>query len=190
VIFAITKIRKNVFRAEIICKIVGKYTYMKKYATELEWAAIITFFSLAWMVLEKWMGWHDEHINQHATYTLLALPITIALYFFALRTKRNEDLGGTMTWREGFKSGMVLTLFLAVLSPLAQVITHRLITPDFFSNMIDYSVANNKMPRGMAENLFSLGSYVLQSLVGVLVFGAIVSGVLATLLKQENAPEA
>lgn len=160
---------------------------MKKYGTELEWAAIITLFTLAWMFLEKTMGWHDEGIEQHATYTLLALPITVGLYFFALRAKRETDFGGTMTWKEGFQSGMILTLILALLSPLAQVITHRLITPDFFSNMIDYSVAGNKMPRNVAEMVFSLGAYILQAVIGVLIFGAILSAILATVLQNRES---
>lgn len=160
---------------------------MKQYGTELEWAGIITLFSLAWMVLEKYLGWHDEHIDQHATYTLISIPITVLLYYLALRAKREEDFGGQMTWQEGFKSGMILTLFLVLLSPLAQVITHRLITPDFFSNMIEYSATAKKMSRGMAEKIFSLGSYILQAGVGLLVFGAIFSAVLAAVVRTKTA---
>ena len=162
---------------------------MKKYGTELEWAGIITLFSLAWMVLEKYLGWHDEHIDRHAIYTLFSIPITIALYYFALRAKREEDLGGEMSWKAGFTSGMVLTGFLILLSPPAQVITHRLITPDFFDNMIEYSVNANKMPRAWAEMLFSLGAYILQAAIGLLLFGAIFSAGLAALLRTKDGTE-
>jgi multisubunit Na+/H+ antiporter MnhB subunit len=163
---------------------------MKKYGTEVEWAVIITLFNLAWMYLEKALGWHDEHIAQHATYTLLAIPLTFGLYYLALRNKRNEDFGGAMTWGAGFRSGMILTLIVVLLSPLVQLITIRLITPDFFPNMIEHSVATGKLTRPLAEKVFSLGAYILQGMAGLLLFGAIFSAILAAVLRTQPRKEA
>lgn len=71
---------------------------MKKYSTELKWATIFVVVTLVWMVLEKAVGLHGEHIDKHAIYTnLFAIP-AIAVYVFALREKRDKDFGGTMTF--------------------------------------------------------------------------------------------
>jgi hypothetical protein len=157
---------------------------MKKYATEIEWAAIMTLFGLAWAFLEKTLGWHGEHIAEYATYSLFGLPFTIALYYFAIRAKREGDLEGKMTWGAGFKSGMMVTLFLVILLPLGQIIIQRLISPDFISNLTDYQVSNG-MPRGAAETVYSFWVYVPMAAVGLLFFGAIISAILAAVLKTE-----
>ena len=57
---------------------------MKKYTVEIKWALIFVVFALVWMVFEKWMGWHGEHIDKHATYTnIFAIP-AIVIYVLAV----------------------------------------------------------------------------------------------------------
>lgn len=70
---------------------------MKKYRIELKWAFIFTVLALLWMVFEKAMGWHDELIAQHATYTNFFSIVAILVYVFALIDKRNNYYNGIMT---------------------------------------------------------------------------------------------
>ena len=75
---------------------------MKKYTTEIKWGLIFTIVALLWMVFERLMGWHGGNIARHATLTnLFAIP-AIIIYVLALLDKRNNDLGGIMTWGQGF----------------------------------------------------------------------------------------
>ncbi len=44
--------------------------------------------------------------------------IAIAVYVFALLDKRKRDFGGRMTWIQGFVSGVIISIIVALLSPL------------------------------------------------------------------------
>lgn len=158
---------------------------MKKFAIEIKWGILFTIISLLWMFLEKGLGWHDEHIAQHAIYTNLFAIIAIVVYVFALLDKRKNFYGGKMTWSQGFISGIVVSVVVAILSPLAQYITHEFITPDYFENVITYSVDNGALSRSAAEEYFNLTSYILQSFFFALVVGVVTSAIVAYFVKKE-----
>lgn len=159
---------------------------MKKYTTEIKWGLIFTIVALLWMVFERLMGWHGENIRQHATLTnLFAIP-AILVYVLALLDKRKRDLGGLMTWGQGFTSGLIITIVVVILSPLAQYLTHTIISPEYFANVIEYSVSNNMMSREEAEDYFSMNNYIFQSAIGGLIMGIITSAVVAFFTKKKE----
>ncbi|MEZ4690567.1 MAG: DUF4199 domain-containing protein [Ignavibacteria bacterium] len=45
-----------------------------------------------------------------------------------------------MTYKEGFVTGFYITIIIAVLSPISQFIATEIISPDYFNNVIRYSV--------------------------------------------------
>lgn len=159
---------------------------METYRTEIKWGVIFTVIMLAWMLFERLMGWHGEHIDQHATMTLIFAVIAIAVYVFALLEKRSKDYSGVMTWKQGFVAGFYITVVIVILSPLAQLITHFLISPGFFENMIDYASETGQMTRSEAESYFSLGSYMIQSAGGALAMGIITSAIVALFTKKSG----
>lgn len=159
---------------------------MKKFSIEIKWGILFTIISLIWMYLEKGLGWHDENISQHAIYTNLFAFVAIALYVIALLDKRKNFYQGKMTWSQGFISGIVISIVVAGLSPLAQYITYEFITPDFFPNAIDYSVENGAMTRTAAEEYFNPTSYIIQSFFFALVVGVVTSAIVAYFVKRDK----
>ncbi|SDR69851.1 DUF4199 domain-containing protein [Christiangramia echinicola] len=157
---------------------------MKKYSIEIKWGIIFSLVSLVWMFLEKGLGWHDENIAQHAIYTNFFAIIAIALYVLALLDKRKNYFNGTMTWTQGFISGIVISIVVAILSPLAQYVTHEFITPDYFDNVIAYSVESGAMTQEAAEEYFNLTSYIIQSFFFALVVGVVTSAIVAYFVKK------
>ena len=157
---------------------------MNNIRTELKWAFIFTGFGLLWMVMEKALGWHDALIDKHATYTMLFTIPAIILVVFALREKRNKDYGGTMTYMQGFKAGLIMTLIIVILSPLSQWITSTYVTPDYFNNAIEYAVESGKSTREQAESYFNFKSYVIQSAIGGLVMGTVTSALVAIFMRK------
>ena len=158
---------------------------MKNYRIELKWALIFVGMMLTWMVLERIGGFHDARIAQHAIVTnFVAIP-AIAVYVFALLDKRKNFYQGKMTYVQGLLSGLVITLIVTALSPLTQYITSTIITPGYFSNMIDYSVREGKMTAGEAANYFNLKSYLVQVLIGTPVMGLITSAVVAIFTRKK-----
>ena len=140
---------------------------------------------LLWMVFERLMGWHGENIDQHATMSIIFAVVAIAIYVFALLDKRNNDLGGRMTWSQGFTSGFWITVVVVVLSPLAQYITHTVISPGFFNNMTNYAVESGNMTQEQAESYFNMRNYLMQSAVGALGLGVVTSAVVAIFTKKK-----
>lgn len=159
---------------------------MSNIKIEIKWGFIFIAMSLLWMLLEKLAGLHDERISSHATLTgLIAIP-AIAIYVFALLEKKRKFYGGVMTFRQGFISGLIITLIVTVFSPLTQYITLTFITPDYFKNVIEYSVASEILSREQAEANFNLKSYIFQGLIGAPVMGLITSAVVAFFVRSRK----
>lgn len=152
---------------------------------EIKWGVLFILVGLIWMVFEKTMGWHDVHIDKHATYSMFIAPIAIAIYVFALLDKKRNFYGGKMTYMEGFKSGLIITLVVLILSPLSQYITSTYITPDFFKNIIEYSVNSGKMEEQAAEEFFNLRKYMVQSVIGAGIMGLVTSALVAFFVRSK-----
>lgn len=140
---------------------------------------------LSWMLLEKTLGWHEEKIADHQWLTLLFAPFAILMYLLEMREKRRRVYGGKMTWLQGFVSGVILSVFVALLSPLAQYITHNYITPEYFNNVIEYSVTNDLMTPNKANDYFNINSYMLQAAVGALGFGVVTAAIVAIFVRKK-----
>jgi hypothetical protein len=158
---------------------------MKNITTEIKWALIFVAMTLSWMVFEKLAGFHDVNIEKHPVVTnLIAIP-AIAIYVLALLDKRKRDYAGVMSYKQGFISGLIITAIVTLLSPLTQVITSVVITPDYFKNVIEYTVSHGLNSREETEKYFSLGSYIIQGLIGAPVMGIITTSIVAVFTRTK-----
>ncbi|WP_026808812.1 DUF4199 domain-containing protein [Arenibacter latericius] len=158
---------------------------MSKVQLEFKWAIRFLLANLAWMILEKYVGLHDAHIGKQLLYTNLFGIVAVTIFVLALLDKRKTDFDGKMNWKQGFSSGVTISIIIALFSPLIPYITSTVISPDFFNNLIDYSVEVNKVSRESAENYFSIGSYMLQAFFGALTMGVITSAIVAFFVKKQ-----
>lgn len=130
-------------------------------------------------------GFHDSRIEQHAIVTnLVAIP-AIVVYVLALLDKRKNHYGGKMTYVQGLVTGLIITLFVTLVSPLTQYIISEIITPDYFKNMIKYAVNNDIMTIEEARANFNLKSYIIQVLIGTPIMGAVTSAVVAIFTRKK-----
>lgn len=159
---------------------------MKSIRIEIKWGVLFILVGLIWMVFEKTMGWHDVHIDKHATYSMLIAPIAITIYVFALLDKKRNFYGGNMSYKQGFISGLIITLVVVILSPLSQYITSTYITPEYFDNVIAYSVSTGEMDQQAAEEYFNLKSYLIQSVIGAAIMGLITTAVVAVFVRSKH----
>lgn len=159
---------------------------MNKFTFEIKWGIIFVLLSLLWVVFEKAMGWHDVHIDKQAIYTNLFGIIAVLIYFLAVRDKRENFYNGEMTWRQGFVSGLIITIVVTLFAPLTQYFTSNYITPDYFDNVIAYSVENSPMNKEQAEAYFNLRSYIIQAAFGALVMGVVTAAAVAWFLKTKK----
>jgi len=158
---------------------------MKSRITEIKWGVIFTIFMLLWMLMEKLLGFHGERIEQHMIITnFVAIP-AIIIYVLALLDKRKRDLNGKMTYVQGLISGIIISIVVAVLSPLMQYITNTFISPDFFNNMIVYTVENDIMTEQAAKDYFNLESYIIQSTIGAPIMGILTTAIVAIFVRKK-----
>ena len=79
---------------------------MRNRKTEIKWAFLFIAMTLLWMVLEKVSGLHGKFIDYHLYLTNLYAVPAIWVYVLALKDKKRNDFGGTMTYMQGFISGI------------------------------------------------------------------------------------
>lgn len=158
---------------------------MKNFTIEIKWALLFAVASLLWMFIEKSLGWHDEQIEKHPLYTnIFAIP-AVVIYVLALREKKKNFFNGKMDWKQGFISGIILTVFITLLSPLTQYITNTFISPEYFSNVIAYTVEHKVMSQQAAEAYFNLKSYIVQGIFGTLSMGVVTAAIVAYFIKSK-----
>lgn len=157
---------------------------MNNFRREIKWGVIFSLAMLGWMLLERLVGLHGPRIEHHAIYTNFFGFVAIIIYVLALREKREEDFGGYMSWTDGFLSGFMITVVVAVLSPLVQLVIHRVISPDFFENVTAYSLSAELLTQEEAETYFNLGNYMMQAFIGALLMGIVTAAVVALFLKK------
>lgn len=157
---------------------------MKNLKIEIKWAIIFVVMMLLWMVFEKVAGFHGEHINQHHIVTnFVAIP-AILVYVLALLDKRKNFYNGTMTYKQGFVSGLFITIMVTVVSPITQYITSVVISPEYFPNVIAFAVEQGEMNQQEAENYFNLKSYIIQGLIGAPIMGLITTAIVSIFTRK------
>ena len=160
---------------------------MSKLKIEIKWAVIFIIMLLLWMSLERIAGLHNEHIDKHAIFTnLVAIP-AIAIYVAALLDKRKNFYNGVMSYKQGFITGLIITIIVTIFSPLTQYITSMFIATEYFPNIIRYSIENGKLTQEAAEKYFNMKSYIIQGLIGTPIMGIITTAIVAIFTNTKSA---
>jgi hypothetical protein len=160
---------------------------MNKIKIEIKWAIIFVLMTLAWMLLEKLAGLHGENIDYHMYLTnLFAIP-AIVVMVLALKDKKRKFYAGNMNYVQGLISGIFLSAFISLLSPLTQWITSYVITPEYFPNVIERSVELGYFEtREAAEANFNYRNYAINSTVFAFVFGVITTAVAMIFIRTKK----
>jgi hypothetical protein len=142
--------------------------------------------SLVWMILERLLGFHDVRIEMHPMVSgFFAIP-AIGIYVFALHKKDRLFYNNNIKFKDAFVTGILITLAIAILSPLTQLITSYIITPHYFNNVIHYSVTHKLMSETDANAYFNINNYLKQSVMGALIMGLVTSLIIAGVFHFKN----
>ncbi|MCO5724931.1 DUF4199 domain-containing protein [Robiginitalea marina] len=160
---------------------------MKNLKIEIKWALIFTGVTLLWMLLEKAVGLHDRYLDYHLYLTnLFAIP-AIVMMVLALKDKKKNFYGGQMDYKQGFLSGVMVSVFIALLSPLAQWITSYVITPEYFPNVIKRSVELGYFKTlAEAEANFNYKNYAVQGAIAALVMGVVTTAIAMVFIRSKK----
>lgn len=155
--------------------------------TEIKWAILFSVMTLIWMLLEKLSGLHSQYIDYHLYLTnLYAIP-AIWLMVLALKEKKRIAYNGQINYLQGLKSGIVLSIFIALLSPLTQWITSYVITPEYFPNVIKRSVEIGYFKTtAEAETNFNYANYAKQGAIAAFVMGLITTAIAMVFIRTKS----
>ncbi|MGX5914732.1 DUF4199 domain-containing protein [Aliidiomarina sp. Khilg15.8] len=160
---------------------------LQRYRHEIYWGVLFTLAMLIWMLVERLVGLHSTYIAHHPMYTNFFALVAILIYVLALGQKREKYYHGNMSWKEGFYSGFIITLVVAILSPLAQLLIHSLISPHFFTNAATHAIESGHMQPAEAGAYFNLGNYIISAFFGALIMGVVTSAIVAFFVRTRGA---
>lgn len=144
--------------------------------------------TLAWMVVEKISGLHGKYIDyQYYLTNLFAIPAVIVMVL-ALKDKKLNYFNGNMSYLSGLVTGIILSLFIAVLSPLTQWIISYIISPEYFPNVIKRSVELGYYKSvADAEAFFNYKNFAIQSAIGALVMGILTTAIAMIFIRTKGS---
>ena len=161
---------------------------MKNFSIEIKWGLRFILLILAWAIGEKAIGLHDEHIAQYSTYTNLFVFPAFLFFYLAIREKKRYVYNNSMTFRQGFVAGLIMSFIIAILNPFAQFVIYKSITPHFFENIIAYKIQNKDFPMTFknAQMLFNLKTYMIESTFTALSKGFITGAIVSLILRNKK----
>lgn len=160
---------------------------MHKIKIELLFAIICSIVIMLWAILEKYLGFQDYKIDQQMYFSLLlAFPLFVII-FFALKTKINKYYHGKISFKNGVISGIVLSLFIALLFPIVQWIISFVISPDYFKNAINHNLGSGYYKTFTdAKAQYNYANFVRQGILKFLSLGVICSAIIMLILRTED----
>lgn len=156
-------------------KFIGKF--------EVMWAIYFIATLILWMVFEKAVGLHDVHFDKHENVSYVFSIFAIGIYIFYMKAKRKQ-LANNVNYLNLLYGGIITSIGVAILTPLAQYIINVYISPDFFQNAINFTVENNKKSLEEAEAYFNLSNYIMISTIFSLVMGIVTSAIVAIFFRK------
>ncbi len=158
---------------------------MKDFKIELKWALIYSGVTLIWLMIERYFGLHDEHLDKQLRFMVILGVLYLCIYYLGLRDKKVNFYHGLISFKEGLKFALVMSLIVAVLSFFVQFIFVKIISPDYLSNMANYMVKVGRFTKQGAEEFYSVGNQLKNSAYTNLVIGVFFGAISAALHKNK-----
>ncbi|MBS1517782.1 MAG: DUF4199 domain-containing protein [Bacteroidetes bacterium] len=162
---------------------------------EFKFGLFTSFILFVWMILVYTMIVPNFHeAGNFIMFVSVIIPV-IGI-FFGIRERRDKSNFGQITFKEAFKTGIVITFIVAVMIVIFTYVYYEFINPDyvnFLSAKSEQSMIEKNIPREqinaaltVLKYQFSLNVQIIQQLLFVLIGGTLISFILAFLLKKEK----
>jgi hypothetical protein len=159
---------------------------MGKYKIEFKWSFIFIGALIAWSFLEKIIGFHDKYIDLHATFAMFFMIPAIWIYVLAMKSKKNTFYPGKMSYLQGFVTGLTITIIVTLFTPITQWLISYVVAPDYFENIIAYSVELGYDSVEEARAYFNYQNYAMQSSLWTFIMGLMTSSIVAFFVRSKS----
>lgn len=155
--------------------------------TALKWGLITGVVMIVLSLVSYYGGMTQNSAMQWLTYALLALGI-----FLGVRTHRDKDLGGYLSYGRGVGTGVLIALFAGVLLSVFILLFYGVIDPAALDElkriqeegMYEQGMSDEQIDASM--NFVTPGIMALFTLPSITFFGLILSLVVAAGLKKNK----
>src|SRR5712692_6702618 len=105
---------------------------------ELKFGLINSAGICLWVLFEYALGFHTTKMNigQYTGYLANIIPIT--MLFLAIKERRDKINGGTLTFGQGMKTGIIISLITALITTIFMYIYYTAINPRFIELGIEF----------------------------------------------------
>ncbi len=159
---------------------------------EIKYALLISVFTLSWIAFEQLLGLQDEYVEWHKLVTNFSLIIPIIGIWLALKEFKQAKVS-KYNFQKGFGIGFRITLINTLLIIPVIYIFYSFINPEW-PNIMMNKAKMDALESGQdpikaieeARSYFSMKYYMIQSVIGTLIFGTLISSLLAFLIKNRG----
>ncbi len=161
---------------------------------DIKWGIILGLVYLVWLLASYYLGMHTDGIVKIWIVVLVSFILILCTLILALQDIKTRE--EALNFREGLKSGAVISVIGGVIAALSQVIYFQWVHPEFTDLMVEQTrvhyqnlgVADEFMSEILegARQSFGLKNYMIQAFGFQFVFGTIFSAMIMIFLRSRR----
>ncbi len=128
--------------------------------------------------------------------SILSLAVNSAILFFAMKSRKNDTLGGFMSYGQGFGTGMLIMVFGGLITAVYTFVFYSYIDPEFINKTLEISrtemlkkdMSDEQIDQAleMSKKFMSPVMMTVFAYLASLFIGLIISLILAAVIKKDN----
>ncbi|MBL7818623.1 MAG: DUF4199 domain-containing protein [Saprospiraceae bacterium] len=166
------------------------------WANVKKWGLISALVGIVFQLLNQISGIMNQSGVVIGLYTALSFGVSIALYVFALREHRDQELDGFMTFKRAFYLAFMIGLLSTVIVLIFNYIYMNFISPSAMDAQLEttrtmmekFGMPEDKLDEAIEKQRQSLSSplSIVTGLFGAGIVVAILSLIVAAIMKKER----
>ncbi len=166
--------------------------------TAMRYGMLWGLFGILLGLIAYLMGWTEPSGSFSAgsmINTVLSIALSVTMLVLAIKHHRDNELGGYINFGRGFRTGMLTTLFYAIIATLWAFIFFNFIATDMVEN-IQATMVEQWEAQGMTDEQIEQAQqftgfmssplfFTVSAFVASLIWGAIISLIVSAVLKKE-----
>lgn len=155
---------------------------------ELKWVSIIIILHIIWHIAERLLGFYSDKALYQGLSSAVFMVVYAGIMYLAVAGLR-ESNRGYLNKRQGFLSGLFISLIMVAFAPIMVGLLQFLIQPDFFNTMIMETTNNGAYQSyQMAEKEYNYWNYVTLYMAGYLLVGSLSAALWSYVLHKMPEP--
>lgn len=159
---------------------------MRYIKVEIKWTIIAILTIIVWASLERIFGFHGKYIDYYTiASSLVVIPLAF-IFYYALKEKGRIIFAQKMLYDQALGTGLMLTMFIILLLPLAHLLQTTVISPHYLDSMKRFSIETHVYSAEDADKNFSFGGSLLHQILFFSISGAVISLIVGGIISKKK----